>query len=140
MIYKASRAQEYTLGTLTIDPGIFTTSWIVPTVLLFIFMYHFFSFIFAWISHPAMVFNCNFITRDIKSYFRRTLRSSILPQFNPNFILKALYCQSSLKIHNWLHYPIIFKVTWHNICFNLRHSKVPGKVSIRPELGFLCPL
>ena len=70
-----------------------------------------FSFFFAWIPHPAMVFHCNFLTRGIYWYFTSSLRSSILYQFNPNFILKALYFQISPKIHHWLHYPIILKLT-----------------------------
>ena len=133
MIWKSSRAQEYTLGTLTIDPGIFTTSWIVPTVLLFIFMYHFFSFIFAWISHPAMVPHCNFLTRNINRYFRSSIRLSILSQFNTNFILKEIYCQSYPKIQTWLHYPIILKVTWHKSCINFWHRKIPGKTGSSPR-------
>ena len=44
IVYKASRSQEYTLGTLTIDSSIFTTFWIILTALLLIFLFSFFHF------------------------------------------------------------------------------------------------
>ena len=64
---------------------------------------------FPWIPHPAMVFHRNLLTTDIYSYFRSSLRLSILHQFNPHFILEALFFQSSLYIQTWLHYLIILK-------------------------------
>ena len=69
-----------------------------------------------------------------------SLRLSIIYQFNPNCILKALYCQISPKIKIWLHYPIILKMTWRKSCTNFWHGKIPGKVVISPELGRMCPL
>ena len=109
----------------------------VLTVLLLIFLFHFFLFCFYWTPHPAIVFHCKFLTGEVYWDFTRYFRYCIVSQFHPNYIPKALYWQWSPKIQTWLHHPIIMKVTWHKICINLWHSKIPGKVTIWQEIG--CP-
>ena len=60
--------------------------------------------------------------------------------FSPNLtsicILKVLYCQSSPRIQTWLHYSKISKVILRKICINFWDHKIPGKVVIRPDLGW----
>ena len=53
-----------TLGTHTLDPGIFTASGIVVTALLLIFCFTFLLFL-ARTPYPAMVFHCNLLTRGV---------------------------------------------------------------------------
>ena len=77
---------------------------------ILIYMFQLFTF-FALIPHLTIVSHFNFLARCINRSFRSYLWSSILPEFNPNCILKALDYQISPKIQTWLHEPIILKVT-----------------------------
>ena len=85
----------------------------------FLYICFTFSCFLAWIPHPAIVFHCNFLTMDVYWIFTRYFSFSVVSQFQPNFILKALYWQLSPKIKTWLDYPTILKVTWHKSCIKL---------------------
>ena len=95
---------------------------------------------FSRTPHPAIVFHCKFLTRNIFWYFTSSFWSSIVYQLQPNFILKKLYCQGPSKLHNWFYHPIILKVPWCKSCINFWRNKIPGKVTIWKELGCLCTL
>ena len=106
-------------------------------ILIFLFQFSLFLCFDATSRHGVSLY---FSYKGHKYLFRSSIRSPIIPQFNPNCILKAFYCQSSPKIQAWLHYPILLKVTWRKSCIHFRYRKIPGKVAIRPELGLPCPL
>ena len=83
----------------------FSASEIVLTALLLIFLFHFFFFSFAWVPHTAIVFQCNFITRDVYWIFTIYFQVVLCIQ-----IPHQLYSQCTLlKILSKNPDPIILK-------------------------------